>query len=95
MLFNHEAFAKGEKAKKGDFRSLEEFACDLIYGKDENCKHLKAVHRSIARGVSWSTKHSMSGLLEYSPLFVTGLAEIPVKGELLCMQQGGTAGPRQ
>lgn len=52
MLFNHEAFAKGEKAKKGDFRSLEEFACDLIYGKDENCKHLKAVHRSIARGVS-------------------------------------------
>ena len=88
LLSNHEAFAKDEKGKKWDFRSMEELACDLIHVKDENCKYLKALHRSIPRVLFWSAKHFMVGLLDYSYLFVIGLDEIRIKDELVvCMQQ--------
>lgn len=38
--------------EKRYFRGMEELACDLIYDKDENCKHLKALHRSVPRVLS-------------------------------------------
>lgn len=50
LLTNREAFAKGKKGKrkkKRDFRGMKELACDLIRDKDENCKCLKALRRSI------------------------------------------------
>lgn len=86
LLSNHEVFTKGEKApQKWYFSGMEELACDLIHDKDEDCKHLKALHRSVP---SWSPKYFMVGLLDYSCLFVIGLDEFHTKDELvLCMQQ--------
>lgn len=45
-MSNREAFVKGEKGKKW---GTDELACDLIRDKDENCKHLKTLYRSIPR----------------------------------------------
>lgn len=67
---------------------MKELACDLIRDKDENCKCLKALRRSIPGVLFWSTKHFTVGLLDYSHLFVIGLDEIHVMDELVfCMQQ--------